>query len=275
MAQDTDRTAARRVIIHCGVQKTASTAFHHFVQKNRDALSAQLDIQTPVKGSLMRNLGRSAALYSLGDEPEASFTGLIDQMREALEQGSKPALLSHENLPGAMLGRDGVVTLYPKLEDILGLLDAHLAPFKTHYVFHTRDMAGWKNSVYNQAVRSDSYAETRETFLQQTADCGTWADLEARVAAQVGADRVTFLKVEDEPERDRPGQRLLRLCGVSEPVLASLNPVSGSRNESLSPGALEFLRRVNGAKLPRAERRKVAKLILDSEALFQSDEVPG
>lgn len=264
-----------RIVIHCGVQKTGSTAFHHFVQKNRDALSPCVDLHTPVKGSLMRDLGRTAARFSLDDAPEAEFTALIDRMRATLAKTDKTALLSHENLPGAMLGRGGVVTLYPRLERIIDLLDRHLAPFEPHYVFCTREMSRWKASVYNQAVRSDGYDRPWDAFLSETADCGTWDSLQDRLVAAVGPERVTVLRIEDEADRDRPGLRLLRLCGVPETVLTTLQPVAGRRNESLNSGALEFMRRLNALKLPRAERRKVAKLIQESETLFQSERVPA
>lgn len=259
-----------KIVVHCGVQKTASTAFHHLVQRNRGLLAEHLEIHTPVKGSAMRDMGRVAALYSLGDSSEADFVGQIEKMRDLLTGGTKTVLLSHENLPGAMLGRQGVVELYPHLEQILSLIDENLAPFSPHYVFHTRDMPAWKQSVYNQAVRSDSYASTYDEFLAETANCGSWDLLEKRVAGQVGANRVTFFKVEDEPDRDLPGLRLLKLCGVPESVLNKLKPVSGKRNESLNDAALEFMRRMNGLQLPQSERRKMAKLIAESEPLFWS-----
>lgn len=45
-----------RLIIHCGVQKTASTAFHHFLQRNHAALHPWLNFRTPEKGSPTRDL---------------------------------------------------------------------------------------------------------------------------------------------------------------------------------------------------------------------------
>jgi len=268
---DMDRTPKGRLIIHCGVQKTASTALHHFVQRNRALLAPHLDIRTPVKGSPTRDLGRLCALYSLDDRHEAALVDRIAALRDSLSGQGGPWLISHENIPGAMLGRAGVVTLYPALERILGLFEAHLAPFRPEYVVYTREMAAWKVSVHNQAVKSDGYGERLDTFLAETAACGDWAGLERRVAGLVGADRVHFLALEDETDRGRPGQQLLRLAGVPEETLAALEPLTGRRNESLNAGALEFLRQVNGLGLPRAARGPVAQLVRKNQALFVAE----
>ncbi|WP_406648451.1 hypothetical protein QEZ52_05275 [Aliisedimentitalea scapharcae] len=257
-----------RVLIHCGVQKTASTAFHHFVQRNRDLLSRSVDIRTPVKGSPTRELGRVAALFSLDDTHEADLIARVTQVRDAVLSEGKPCVLSHENIPGAMLGRGGVVTLYPEIERILDLFVRHLAPLRPEFVFYTRDMAAWKVSVHNQAVKSDGYGETLDTFLEQTRACGTWDDLQARVAAVVGAERTHFLRLEEEENRAKPGMQLLRLARVPDADIRAMAEQQGRRNESLNAGSLEFLRQLNQQGLPRAARKPVVQLIQGNQALF-------
>lgn len=264
-------TAGRRLIIHCGVQKTGSTAFHHFVSRNHAALSDHLDIRTPKAGSLTRNLGRLCALFSLKDRHRDDLLAVIRQLRDELMQGEKPCLLSHENIPGAMMGRGGVVSLYPQIGPILSLLDAQFAPLVPEYVFYTRQMDAWKPSVHNQAVKSDKYPRTRDAFLDETRDCGTWDDLQARICRTIDPARVHFLALEDEPDPSRPGRQLLQLAGVPDAVLDRLDPVQGRRNESLNSGALEFMRQLNTLDLPRDARRMVAQLIRNSQTLFVSD----
>ncbi len=219
----------------------------------------------------MRDLGRTAMQYSLtpdDDSLRARLAGLARSLRDDLPTGDTPVILSHENLPGAMLGKAGVITLYPQLERIVAILERALAPLTPEYVFYTRDMPVWKHSVYNQAVRSDRYAATRAEFLTETADCGDWAGLQARMTRAVDADRVHFFRLEDEPDPTRPGRQLLALAGVPDTVLASLSPLDGLRNQSLNAGALEFLRLVNGLGLKRPDRSRVAGLIGDNQHLF-------
>ena len=260
-----------RLIIHCGVQKTASTAFHHFLRRNHATLSQYLEIRTPTKASPTRELGRISALYSLDDSHEVALLAHLTGLRDDLLGSDRPCLVSHENIPGAMLGRDGVVTLYPAIDRILRLFDEQLAPFEPEYVFYTRDLTRWKRSVHNQSVRSDLNSATYEQFLTDTQDCGDWADLQARVEAVVGADRCHFLRLEDEPHKGRPGQQLLRLCGVPEDVLEGLDPVQGNRNPSLNAGALEFLRQVNALDLPIKPRTAIADLVLENQGLFVTE----
>ena len=265
-------TAKRRVIIHCGVQKTASTSLHHFLHRNRDALAPGLEVLTPVKGSLTRDLGRTAMRFSLdpGPELQTRLATLTGALRDALMPGRGTVLISHENLPGAMIGKGGVVTLYPRLEQILEILQADLAPLVPEFVFYTRDMAGWKNSVYNQAVKSDRYSRPLAAFLRETGNCGTWAALEQRVQASVGADRVRFFRLEDEAGGGRPGRQLLRFAGLSEAAISALEPLDGHRNQGLNTGSLEFLRQVNGLGLERKIRSKLADLVVTNQSLFVS-----
>lgn len=272
VGDDMGGTPPGRLIIHCGVQKTASTALHHFVQRNRARLAPHVTFLTPVKGSLTRDLGRLCAQFSLGEVPEAALAAKIAELRDSLPRDGRTCVISHENIPGAMPGRGGVVTLYPQMERILALFEEHFAPYRPDYVVYTRDMAAWKASVHNQAVKSDGYAKRLESFLAETADCGDWAALQQRVTRQIGADRVRFLALEDEADRSRPGQQLLRLAGVPTEVLADLEPLKGAPNESLNAGALEFLRLMNGLDLPRASRRVLAQLVRTSQELFMKTE---
>jgi hypothetical protein len=272
VASGKDKSVKRRLIIHCGVQKTGSTSLHHLVARNRAALSRDLEILTPAKGSLMRDLGHTAMQFSI--DPSADLSArlirLTRDLRDRLQTGSGTVLLSHENLPGAMIGKAGVGTLYPRLERIIGLLQTHLAPLEPEFVFYTRDMADWKSSVYNQAVRSDHYRHSRAEFLRATAACGTWESLKQRMLALAGPERVRFFRLEDETDEGLPGSQLLRHAGQSGTDLAALTPLGGPANQSLNSGALEFLRLVNGLGLERKARARIADLVSCNTSLFVS-----
>ena len=261
------------MIIHCGVQKTASTSLQRFLRANAAALAPDLTVLTPERGSPGRELGHTAMQYSLDPVPgvEARFTAAIAALRDRLAAGDGTVLVSHENLPGAMVGKGGVVTLYPMLERIFDRLEAGLDPYRPEYVFYTRDMAAWKRSVYAQAVRTDRYAGTLAQFKAETADCGDWAGLQARLNARLGAERVRFLRLEDETDPTRPGRQLLDLAGLSADRIAALAPVR-RRNQSLKPGAVEFLRQVNGLDLDTGMRARLVDLVAANPKLFSGRE---
>lgn len=273
MAEATTNPMTRRLILHLGVQKTGSTSLHRFLGRNADGLVGRLAVQTPAKGSPMRALGRAATRFSLLPTPEnrAALIGAVQQIRDSLPAGDNPVLISHENLCGAMLGNGGVVTLYPQLEQIMDVLDAVFAPMRPEVAIYSRDMADWKRSVYGQAVRTDGYSGTRAEFLDETADCGTWKDLENRLVDHLGADRCRVFRLEDETDETRPGRQLLRHAGLSDDEIAALTPVVGRSNPSLNAGALEFLRQLNGLDLDRRARRAVADLVRSRQSLFKAN----
>lgn len=270
MSDKGQQQGARRLIIHCGVQKTASTSLHHFVARNRAALADRVEVLTPVKGSPMRDLGRLAMAYSLDPDQRDAFEAAALRVRDIVRAGDGPMILSHENLCGAMPGKGGVTTLYPQLEAIIEVLDRVFAEFAPTYVFYTRDMSAWKNSVYGQAVRSDNYAKTRAAFLADTEAVQDWDGLAQRMTRLVGAARCRFLALEDEADPIRPGQQLLNLAGVSVADHGALSPMVGRSNTGLNTGAMEFLRLINGLGLNRPDRRRLAELISSHQSLFVS-----
>ncbi|MEZ5716091.1 MAG: hypothetical protein R3D85_13535 [Paracoccaceae bacterium] len=261
----------RRVIVHMGVQKTGSTSLHDHLQAHEAALMPGLQALTPRRASPTRDMGRAALLYTDDPSPEAGrrarLIETIETVRDLIAPGPGVTLISHENLPGAMLGRAGTVTLYPFLEEIVSLLDTHLAPYRPEYVIYTRDLAAWKRSAHNQAVRSDGYTETLGTFLSRTADSGDWADLARRLTA-AAPGRAHVLRLEDETDRARPGSQLLALAGLSPEEIAALVPQTTRRNESLNFGALEFLRLLNTLDLRPKQRRSVAQIVERNQQLF-------
>ncbi len=265
--------ARRRLIVHCGVQKTASTSLHHFLQRNAEVLADVLEVLTPARGTLTRRLGRAAMQFSLDPSPErqAVLSGLAASLRDGLRGGEVPVLLSHENLAGAMMGKGGVVTLYPRFEKIMDLLDAALAPYVPEYVIYTREMSDWKRSVHSQAVRSDGYPGSLGAFLEETAGCGTWEDLAERMVAHAGERRVRVFRLEDEIDETRPGLQLLRHAGVPETRLAALRPLSGRRNRGLNAGALEFVRLLNGLNLDVPARARIVDLVSANQNLFVAE----
>ncbi|MEM7319525.1 MAG: hypothetical protein AAF408_10950 [Pseudomonadota bacterium] len=272
MSDATHNNGPRRLIIHCGVQKTATTAFHHFVQKNRGDLPGNLEILTPQKGTLTREVGRLCGLYSLEPRHKDQLGQQLSNLRHDLLQASGTCVISHENIPGAMLGRAGVTTLYPMFESIIAILQEHLAPMLPEFVVYTRDMPSWKASVYNQAVKSDGYSKSYNEFLTETADCGSWASLLARIEKNVGQSRVRFFNLEDEEDASRPGSQLLRHVGLSQRQILNMSPVSGRRNESLNTGSLEFQRLLNSLDLPKTVLRPVRRLVQTNQSLFAKGE---
>lgn len=263
---------SRPLLLHVGVQKTGTTSLQRFLRRSEAALSDSLVIRTPEEGTPMRPLGRAAVAYSLvPDEAHADrLQTAFDAVLDGLPEDGRAVILSHENLAGAMPGNGGETRLFPALPRILSLIvaQAEARGFSPHVAVYTRRMTAWLPSVWAQAVRTDGYAETLAQFRVQTAALPGWGDLIRRLTAELGAGRVTRLRLEEEPDADRPGRQLLALAGIPEARLAALPPLEGRAMERLSPGATEFLRRLNGLALNPHARDRVADLVARSQPLF-------
>lgn len=261
----------RPFVLHVGVQKTGTTSLQRFLRLSQPALSDALIVHTPEAGTPMRPLGRAAIAFSLsGGETEgavldAAFAAVLD----GIPDDGRAVILSHENLAGAMPGNGGETRLFPVLPAILSRLLplAEARGFAPVVAVCTRRMTGWLPSVWAQAVRTDGYSGTLETFRAETRDLPGWGDLIRRLEAAAGPRRVARLRLE-EGDPDRPGLALMTLAGLPEARLAALPPLAERAMERLSPGATEFLRRLNGLALNPHARDRVADLVARSQPLF-------
>lgn len=268
-----DRRAKRRVFVHIGVQKTASTAIQSLLAHNAKALAPYLTVFTPWLGTPAQLIGRKAIDFTFNPTPqtEAAFVTAIGDLRTVFDAASGPFLISHENLVGAPPGSMGEARFYPHIGRLVALLDTHLAPYRPEYLYYTREMDAWKRSVHNQIVKTDGYAGTWADYRALTAPITAWEDFDTRLRAAAGDARVTRLALEDEPDETRPGLQLLRAAGVPEAVLSTLVPVAERRNESLNAGALEFMRRVNAAGFAPHVRYRLAQVVMAGQPLFATE----
>lgn len=267
-------TGKRRLIVHCGVQKTGSTSIQRYLMQNAEMLADDLIIRTPTEGSPMRPLGRAAIDFSFHSDSKDSKQALkvaLDDVLDTLPPDSRPVLLSHENLAGAMPGNGGETRLFPALPLILALVKDHVTAFDVDFVYYTRRMSSWRSSVWAQAVRTDGYIRTEKEFMAETSDLPGWNDLLVRVSAAVGAPCVTRFKLEDETDPLRPGHQLLRHIGLNDEKLDALQPLQGRSMSRLNKSTTELIRKINTLNINPHARRKVIDLIAQQQHLFNSD----
>lgn len=259
------------VVIHLGLQKTGSTAFQNFMSRNRHVLNNDLISVLPQDRGQGAAIGRQAMRFSETRNPEdlAALKTTFEQIAEGMREAGKQLLVSNENILGAAMGRGQVRSLYPALEQIIAVIDAVFAPDLPTYTLCLREELAWKRSLHNQVVRTDLYAGTFEAFLMETEPCEGWGPLIARIEAVVGSERLSVIDIADEPEPHRfPGRQILDRLGLEVARIATLAPNAERHNESLSEGALEFLRQVNALDLSSKARRQVGKLVQRNSALF-------
>lgn len=266
----------RRLIVHMGVQKTGSTSIQRHLRRNADVLSGRLLVRTPEEGSPMRPLGRAAVAFSLApDEDRAALLRrAFRDVLETLPDRDVPAVISHENLAGAMPGNGGETRLFPALPQIAALLSAEARDFAPDFVIYTRKQKAWRPSVWAQAVRTDGYGRSLAAFEAETADLPGWGDLLRRMRAEIG-DQVTRFRLEDEADAHRPGRQLLRHAGLDEAAIDALEPLEGQHNSRLNDGATEFLRCLNGLALNPHAHGRIVDLVARTQHLFAATPPQG
>ncbi|MEE2860169.1 MAG: hypothetical protein ACU0HS_13255 [Paracoccus sp. (in: a-proteobacteria)] len=265
----------RRLILHVGVQKTGTTSLQRFLKLRAAELADEVIVRTPEEGTPMRPLGRAAIAASLSDDKDRrqALRVAFEDVLDTVPDGPQTVILSHENLAGAMPGNGGETRLYPALPRFVKILRkcAQARGFSSEVVLYTRQMLSWRPSVWAQAVRTDGYADTFQTFMERTADLPEWEDLVDRLRAALGSDVVTRLRLEDETDLGRPGRQLLLHAGITAARIDALAPLDGTAMERLNGGSTEFLRQLNGLALNPHARDRVADLVARAQYLFTAD----
>lgn len=265
----------RRVTVHLGVPKTATTSIQRYLVANAGRLAPGLSVFTPGRGTPLNYLARMAVAYSQnpGEATERALVAAIVALRALIEEAPGNCLISHENLVGATPGRGSERGLFPAAAAILRLIDRHLAPLPVRYVAYTREIEAWKRSVHGQAIKTDGYTGPLETFLAETQAITGWDDLKRRLADAVG-ERVTFLDMETDVSVETPAESLLRLSGVAPEAIAALDQTVEPLNVRLLPASLEFIRQLNATEISPADRRLIVKVVKRNQSLFSSSFEP-
>lgn len=271
MAQE-DR-ATRRIIVHLGVHKTGSTAIQRHLQRNAAGLADRLIVRTPQEGTPMRPLGRAALAFSLNpsEDTETALRVAFGDVLETLPDSPLPAIISHENLAGAMPGKGGETGLYPALPRIARAIRKAAGGDGIEFVYYIREMTDWRPSVWAQVVRTEGYRRVYRDFATETDGLPGWGDLHGRLTDAVGGARVTRFRLADEADQARPGRQLLRHAGLSDAEIGALRPLDGGANERLAPASTEFIRHLNGLDIHPYARRKVSDLVARTQHLFAAD----
>lgn len=229
---------ARRVLIHLGLPKTATTYLQTILWGHRDVLAGQ--------GLLLPGTERRDHLWSsrvvredpnLARMPErhrTSWTRLVDELRRWPDTG----LVSHEFFAAASAGQ--AVRMV-----------ADLAPAEVHLVVTAREPLGlftasWQESLKNRHTTAiEDYA--REVSESSTA-IWNWRTLDLRLvlerwAPAVGTpDRVHVLPVSSGAPREDIWHRFAAVAGVDPDAV---DTTGSFPNESMGVVEAETLRRVN------------------------------
>ena len=162
----------RKIVIHCGFHKTATTTVQKFFDVNRPALSDHADIFLHREISAIKT---KAVQYSLTKDPRF-LLGLIAEfetlLSSAISNSTQDVLISSEDLMGQIPGWDHILN-YDAANEILPALlevmrDSQL--FDQHiFYFSTRNQADWIESAYWHLVAMDRMTLSFDGYCEKFA----------------------------------------------------------------------------------------------------------
>ncbi|MBE3636682.1 hypothetical protein [Mangrovicoccus algicola] len=254
---------------HLGFQKTGTTSFQTLLARNSERLEPFLGVFP--KGKTTRRLRHACNRYWSGKDrgqAEADMATAVDQMiGEARGRGQSRMLVSDENLIGFRLSpKTG--NLFTRTAELIHLLERVSHDAECRFSFFTRNFDNWLLSAYNQEVKQVRCRFGFDEWSRlQNFDHG-W-DVNIALIREATTAPIRFDAIEDDAQSDPfPGAGLLRYAGVPSDVVSAME-LPERENESLSPGALDFMLQANRSDLSLESLRTVRALVIGQQDVFR------
>lgn len=263
-----------RMVWHLGFQKSGTTSFQEMNRLNDETLRWYC----AVFQKRARTRGLCEATLAWLENPKPIRRQRLDDelaliAAKARRWGQKAVLISDENLIGWENFND-TGHVFEAAARLIPVIEAALPDEDHHFIFYTRDFQAWLASAYNQVVKFSF--ETRSWEEWQAAipfECD-WDVHTARIGAVAKAPVEFRDMLADRAEGMALGGRVLELLAIPREVIDGL-ALPKRQNESLGPGALEFMRRMNGLEILRRCHKEVRQVVFAHPELFSADAKGG
>lgn len=247
----------RRIHLHLGAHKTATTYIQRILATNKDTLlengvfylplaQTRAKLSKQIMG-LSRKGRRSADLVS-------HRQAILDELSGKGLERCHTVLISDENLLGSP-GRFKKGNVYETIPDDWKNVHTELGPNIT-VSFSIRDYPGFLTSIYAEILRRNRYFPF-DMFLSLYREPPTfWSGVYQGLSTAFGAQNVTLWDYKDTVRH--PDRVVAMLTGIDAPMEIISTPV----RESLSKKAIEFIRdfqKLPGKDLPPEVIAEVGK----------------
>ena len=263
----------RRIIVHLGFPKTASTTIQAMLAANAGRFGPGIVVSP--KDDLTRKL-RKNALRFMRSGGKAWFrwrhaVATREMVRKIDAMAFETLLISDENMVGIESGK---IFDPPGKTDFVAWVqrfDQALVGYDVTYVLYMRDPGPWRISAYNQAFKMRRVKEPFDEWAQKHNDLGGPARIVEELRGILGARLKTFEMAAEVGPDKLMGRYLLELAGASPEQIAAV-VVPPHKNESLPAAAIEFLQLVHkNPKLRGARYRFLVRLCAQNPELFSRD----
>lgn len=267
-AAPADQGQLRRVVWHCGWQKTGTTSIQMLLRRNRQAIKDKVQVfpktvvSQPIRRALKTHfVDGNPSLQEIEDLAE-------DMMVEVAAESGATALISDENLMGWRHHHEDDQSFVDYAKTILPILARAAAPATSKFVFYTREMGSWLKSVHNQEVKNMRQTVDYDTWLAHAQGPRDWDAIHAEISDATGLDIVFRDMGADKADGLPLGGAILAACGVERSVIEGLKSAA-TRNNSLPETATQLMLEMNRSKLPDRAVRQARMIIEDNRHLFK------
>ena len=254
----------RRIVVHPGFHKTATTTV-------QTALAAQADLLAPHVQLIFRDdilsAARSAQAYSKDRDP-VSLSVFLMEFASFLEtcdpHDPRPMLISNEDLCGFLIGRHEVrdYSAAPALMQAVATAVGKVMGASGELVFYlSTRRGGWLDSCHWQLLRAGRMTQAADAFARQFAGA---ADLGRQVAAIRQAVHPVPVKetaLEDMTGRLGPLQPVLDLLELPQHVI-DLVPRPARGNSQGSREVRDALLEINQSPISDREAQRQRRQVL-------------
>ncbi|MES2657363.1 MAG: hypothetical protein V4689_02035 [Verrucomicrobiota bacterium] len=227
----------RRIRLHLGAHKTATTYLQKNLARNKATLLDQGVLYVPLADSRSKVSKHIAALSNT-----STHAADLPRHREALLDGlgredlarCHTVLISDENLSGGPGGfRKGEI--YQSITADWARVHDELGP-DIRVAFSIRDYPGFLTSVYSEILRKHRYFPFRRIRKMFGESPTLWSDVHRKFSGVFGEENVTLWDFKDTV--GHPAEVMAMLTGTDAPLAIRDSP----NRESLSKKAIEFIR---------------------------------
>ncbi|SOH92658.1 hypothetical protein SAMN06273572_101506 [Monaibacterium marinum] len=263
-------TDTKTIIWHLGPQKTGTTSIQSMLATNREHLS-QWVTSTCIREHSWRLAKSLAQQVDLGEtEPNSKTTRNFARLTASWRKSDVPSMIiSDETLIGPTFIAQGLTTRQ-RLVRITPLLQKLSEGYNHTIVLYARPQDDWYKSAYKWAIWDQGEAREYDEWLTELEHDPDWDSTTSQMR-EATSGTVELVDMNTESDDPAPlGTALLRAANVPDDAIASLEPVA-PKNESISNGALAFLRNLNREIGLFPNRPAVRKAIMSSERSFTNE----
>lgn len=238
----------RRIHLHLGAHKTATTYIQEILAANKDTLRENGVLYLPLAQTRAKLSKQIMALSRATRDPgelESNRQAILDELRRKGLERCHTVLISDENLSGNP-GRFKKGTIYNSIPDDWKHVHEELGP-NIKVSFSIRDYPGFLTSIYSEILRRNRYFPFKKIMNLYGESPSLWSGAYRGLSTAFGEQNVTLWDFKDTVAH--PGKVLAMLTGIDAPMEIISTPV----RESLSKKAIEFIRdfqKLPGKDLP-------------------------